>query len=123
MTTSLIATSQIHRYQSSTIDIDYCDGIGYRGPVINVTDIYVDFDEEVIVISGVDSYSINYTNKKQYKDYSVLSCSVYDSNGVNCTIDFFLYEKRFYMKVIYLNFIFKYRINYDHVIIDNVYTE
>jgi hypothetical protein len=112
-TTSLIAFSQVHLYQSSTINID--NGNGYEGEIKNKSNIYINFDDAVVYIDGVESYAITYVERYSYQKYNLIKCITYDSSGRQCNIEFYLYRTVFYMKFIYSNLIFKYKVPYEYI--------
>lgn len=108
--TSLIANAQVFSYKSSTVNVNY--GNGYQGEIPNESLINIDFDQEVIFIKDIEIYSVNYVVKQSFKDYRLLKCYCYDSDGTACFVELYLYDKCMYVKIVYTNFQFKYKIKY-----------
>ena len=74
--------------------------------------IYIDYDNTIIAIDTIEFLSINEVERHEYDNYKLLKCNAYDDNGTNCKVELWLYPKTFYLKVIYTNFIYKYKVNY-----------
>lgn len=98
-----------------TKEIDYCDGYGYRLPVKCIANTTLDFINSYITIDTDPQliYYVQYTEQYEALNYKVVKCQCFDTEGIKCIVELFLYpEDTYYIKVSYSNVIIKYKAIY-----------
>ena len=98
-----------------TREVDYCDGYGYRLSVKCIVTTTLDFTNNVISIATDPEtiYYVQYTERYKTTNYKVVKCQCFDTDGIKCIVELFLYPNNiYYIKISYSNVVIKYKCVY-----------
>ena len=96
--------------QTNTVYVDYGDGNGYSHVAKSVITITTDFDNDLITIGNIERFDVQFVDNFTFDKYKLLRCNCYDSNGIECIVEYFIYPNAIYFKVSYDYFVYKYKI-------------
>ena len=106
------SAAEISFFKTESVRVDFFDGKGYSKELPVESVIAINYDKNIITIDDIEIFFVSNIYKYEYDKYELLKCVSLDMDGNNCVVELYLYEKNFYMKVIYPRFIYKYKVNY-----------
>lgn len=110
---TLSLTAQTYYKTTDRLNINY--GNGFTGWNYCAVDIKIDTDNDQIIIysDNIQVFHVNTSETSYGTNYKLVRCWCSDYDKVNCVMNIYFYNSsNWYIKLIYSNIEYKYRIKY-----------